>query len=122
MSDDFWSHSTVSKLGSPLFGISVSPNSLGVECSGVFSRQGMGREDVSSSLRSACSFLSPTHLWGDLGLISGSHSLGCGDYYTPGGGSSQCGVRKASQAGEKIKNEHGESMSHTAHDTLRTAV
>lgn len=39
---DFWGHGTVSKLGSPLFGISVSPNSLGVECSGVFSRPGGG--------------------------------------------------------------------------------
>lgn len=71
MIDDFWGHGTVSKLGSPLFGISVSPNSLGVECSGVFSRQGVGREDGSSILRSACGFLSPTHLWGDLEPISG---------------------------------------------------
>lgn len=71
MIDDFWGHGTVSKLGSPLFGISVSPNSLGVECSGVFSRQGVGREDGSSILRSTCGFLSPTHLWGDLEPISG---------------------------------------------------
>lgn len=70
MIDDFWGHGTVSKLGSPLFGISVSPNSLGVECSGVFSRQGVGREDGSFILRSARGFLSPTHLWGDLEPIS----------------------------------------------------
>lgn len=48
--------------------------------------------------------------------------LGCEESYTPGGDSAQCGIRKASQAVEIIKNEHGENMSRTAHGTLRTTV